>query len=98
VKNGKPLSAIQLARLLRHFKIRPRTIRQDDDTAKGYTLEDCEPKFRRYLQKTQFEPSHPSQINQNNDLEQNFEPSQPVTLPSDPPQTDRFQMLRVKKM
>lgn len=62
---------------------------QGDDTAKGYTLEDCEPKFRRYLQKTQFEPLHPSQINENNELEQNFEPSQPVSLPSDPSQTDR---------
>ena len=47
---GKALDARGLARRLKRFKIRPRTIRLDDDTtAKGYPLEVFEDAFHRYL-------------------------------------------------
>ena len=47
---GKPLDARSLARRLKRFSIRPRTVRFDDDTtAKGYPLELFEDAFSRYL-------------------------------------------------
>ena len=47
---GKALDARGLARRLKRFNIRPRTIRLDDDTtAKGYPLEVFEDAFHRYL-------------------------------------------------
>ena len=46
---GRPLSAAQLAQLLRPFGIQSRTIRFGSDTAKGYYLSDFEDAFARYL-------------------------------------------------
>jgi hypothetical protein len=47
---GKQLDARGLARRLRPFGVRPRTVRFDDDsTAKGYLLEQFEDAFSRYL-------------------------------------------------
>jgi hypothetical protein len=47
---GKPITKSAIARLLRHFEIRPRTIRLDDGTtAKGYMLEWFEEAFSRYI-------------------------------------------------
>ncbi len=46
---GRPLTAAQLAQLLRPFGIHPQTIRFGDDTAKGYYLSDFEDAFARYL-------------------------------------------------
>lgn len=58
--HGKSLSANGLARLLRDFGIRPKTIRIGDHTAKGYRLEDFEDAFSRYLsdQPSPAKPSH----------------------------------------
>jgi putative DNA primase/helicase len=48
--HGRPLSAPQLARLLRPFKIRPGTIRvEHGQTPKGYYREAFEDAFHRYL-------------------------------------------------
>lgn len=48
--HGRPLSARSLAKLLRRFKVRPRTVRFDDGTtAKGYLEEQFEDSFIRYL-------------------------------------------------
>jgi hypothetical protein len=47
---GKPLRPNALARRLRRFQIRPRTVRFDDaTTAKGYLLDAFEDAFSRYL-------------------------------------------------
>jgi hypothetical protein len=47
---GKPISAHGIAKLLRQFEIRPRTVRVDDrTTAKGYLFSQFEDAFARYL-------------------------------------------------
>jgi len=49
-KSRKPISKTQLAKLLRHFKISPGTIRLEDGTTpKGYYRKDFEDAFRRYI-------------------------------------------------
>jgi hypothetical protein len=58
-KAGKPLSAAKLARLLGRFAIVPHSVRVDDRTPKGYTLEDFQDAFERYLRSTDT-PSFPS--------------------------------------
>jgi hypothetical protein len=51
-KQGKPITAVQLANELKHFSIRPRTIRlADGTTPKGYKLESFQDPFKRYLPK-----------------------------------------------
>jgi Protein of unknown function (DUF3631)/Bifunctional DNA primase/polymerase, N-terminal/Primase C terminal 1 (PriCT-1) len=48
---GEGMRARDLARLLRPFGIRPRTVRlSDDETAKGYLLDACADAFERYLE------------------------------------------------
>ena len=64
-RQGKPLTEVQLARLLKPFDIRPRSIRVDEaNTPKGYRLEDCEDAFARYLPS---EPQHPQQASDDED-------------------------------
>jgi hypothetical protein len=47
---GRSLDARALARRLRHFGVRPRKVRLDDErTLQGYRLEDFEDAFARYL-------------------------------------------------
>jgi hypothetical protein len=46
---GKPLDGGGLARLLRPYGIKPKTIRFDKDTDKGYYRSDFEDAFKRYL-------------------------------------------------
>jgi hypothetical protein len=46
---GKPLDARGLARRLRPYDVRPTTIRQMADTAKGYRREDLHDTWERYL-------------------------------------------------
>lgn len=46
---GKPLEGGGLARILKPYHIRPRTIRFDKDTDKGYYKSDFEDAFKRYL-------------------------------------------------
>lgn len=47
--HGRPLTPVQLAKLLRRFGIRPRQIRIGDTTKKGYTAGDFEDAWARYL-------------------------------------------------
>lgn len=58
-RNGNRLTAIQLARLLKPFGVRPRSMRDSGGNAKGYELEVFADVFGRYLSA---EPSHPSQV------------------------------------
>jgi putative DNA primase/helicase len=46
---GKPITVLGIAKLLRPFGIKPKTIRFDADTFKGYLRADCEETFARYL-------------------------------------------------
>ncbi len=48
-KSRRPISANQLARLLRPFGVSSRNIRVGDDTPKGYPLDDFAEAFERYL-------------------------------------------------
>jgi putative DNA primase/helicase len=48
-KGGKPITQNGLARLLEPFKIKPKTIRLGDKTAKGYRFSDFSDTFERYL-------------------------------------------------
>ena len=45
----KPISKGQIARLLRPFEIRPKTIRVGNATPKGYALDACQDAFQRYI-------------------------------------------------
>jgi hypothetical protein len=84
-KKGKPITAVQLARLLKPFGIRPTTIRIGDKTPKGYNIEDCVDAFRRYIPPpTDSEPQHPQQTYNFNDLD-------PVS------EAQQKGMLRIKK-
>ncbi|MCP3998946.1 MAG: DUF3631 domain-containing protein, partial [bacterium] len=58
-RRGQPLTQSGLARLLKRYDIRPRTIRMGSDTAKGYLLSDFTDAFRRYLPS---EPSHRNKL------------------------------------
>jgi Protein of unknown function (DUF3631) len=47
---GKPITQHGIAKLLKHFEIRPRSVRLDDETTpKGYRLDQFEDTFARYL-------------------------------------------------
>ena len=48
-RNDKPITPSQLAFLLGKFGIRPRTVRIDDGTQKGYTLAGLKDSFARYV-------------------------------------------------
>jgi len=48
-KRGKPITAPTLARMLKHFAIKPKTIRFEFDVKKGYELTQFEDAFKRYL-------------------------------------------------
>jgi Protein of unknown function (DUF3631)/Domain of unknown function (DUF3854) len=85
---GKPITAVQLSRILKPFGIRPKTIRVGIKTFKGYDFADCTDAFKRYLPRRRqnnddeepepphSEPSHPSQTNEFNNLGTFSEPSQ----------------------
>lgn len=64
---GKPLTERQLARLLRPYRIRPRTLRRGLTTFKGYRQVDLEDAFTRYLPPR--DPSHPSQSSSDTELD-----------------------------
>jgi Protein of unknown function (DUF3631) len=59
-RGGHPLSAVQLARLLKPFGVRPRLFRTGPKVARGYLLESFSDAFSRYLPG---EPSNPLQVN-----------------------------------
>ena len=48
-KAGKPITAVQLSRALRPFSIRPKTVRQRQQTFKGYDWDDFVEAWERYL-------------------------------------------------
>ena len=48
-RNGRPISKTGISRLLKPFGVKPKTIRRDTRTAKGYLLEECQDAFLRYL-------------------------------------------------
>ncbi|HIN85840.1 MAG TPA: DUF3631 domain-containing protein [Myxococcales bacterium] len=52
-RRGKPISKNQLARLLRRFKIKSKSIRIGTDTGKGYHLDDFAEAFERFLPPSQ---------------------------------------------
>jgi Protein of unknown function (DUF3631) len=58
---GKAITQHGVAKLLKHFEIRPRTVRFDDETtAKGYRLDQFEDAFPRYLPEKNVTTSQPS--------------------------------------
>jgi hypothetical protein len=59
-RRGNPLTAVQLAKLLKPFGIRPRLQREGDKTGRGYLVEDFADAFARYLPA---DPLHPLQGN-----------------------------------
>jgi putative DNA primase/helicase len=58
-KNGKAMTKVQLARMLKPFKIKSKTVRIGMETNKGYELADFEDTFTHYLQ-----PDTPSETSQ----------------------------------
>lgn len=49
-RHGKPITAVQLARLLKPFGVASKTIRfEEQPTAKGYFLDDLKDAFERYI-------------------------------------------------
>ncbi len=48
-RSRKPITVVQIARLLRRHKISPNTIRMGDKTPKGYRLDQFKNAFARYL-------------------------------------------------
>jgi Protein of unknown function (DUF3631) len=45
---GKPITAAAIARLLKHFEIKPKVIRVGDETPRGYLREQFEDAWERY--------------------------------------------------
>ncbi len=62
-KNDKPMTQVQLARLLKPFKVKPKSIREGEITFKGYILEQFEDVFSRYAPSTDNRTVTPSQVN-----------------------------------
>lgn len=60
-KMGKPLSATQLANLLRPYAVSPNTIRSHEAVAKGYTRASFEDAFARYLPQQSVTPLQPAE-------------------------------------
>jgi len=53
--HGKEVNDLWLARTLRPYGIRPKTIWIGDEHAKGYVQEECKEVFRRYISKSEWE-------------------------------------------
>jgi Protein of unknown function (DUF3631) len=74
LNRGKPITENRLARMLKEFQVRPRTVRTTNERAKGYQLAWFEDAFGRYLSpvaaKAPFQSVTPGQVNDFNDLEQ----------------------------
>ena len=60
-RNYKPITATQLARLLRPFHIRPGAQRDGAAVFKGYRVADFEDVFRRWHPKNAVTPSQPNE-------------------------------------
>jgi putative DNA primase/helicase len=64
-RQRKPISPNQIARALKSFDIRPKSVRIGPETGKGYALDDCQDAFTRYVPPSippshTVTPSHPS--------------------------------------
>jgi putative DNA primase/helicase len=79
-KNDKPLTARQLAALLREFRIQPQTVRRGKLTEKGYKVEWFEDAFTRYLPPRPVTASQPS-ASAVNELISAVTPTPPLTTP-----------------
>jgi Protein of unknown function (DUF3631) len=90
LNRGKPITENRLARVLKEFHIRPRTVRTANERAKGYQLAWFEDAFGRYLSpvaaKTPFPSVTPGQANDFNGLEQEqtVTPDRSVTVEIEP--------------
>lgn len=80
---GKPISPTSLARMLKPFKIFPKTVRVTAGTIKGYARDSFADVWERYLPKDgsipaieEIEPSQPSQVNSHAGPEHFCTPSQ----------------------
>jgi putative DNA primase/helicase len=73
-KRGRPITKVQLARVLKPFRVSPGTIRLPSQTTKGYKLSNFEKLFSRYLSPRQ--TVTPSQPEENREEQQDFETSQ----------------------
>lgn len=63
-RHGDGLDARGLSRLLKPYGVKPRTIRLDGETMKGYRSDQLEEAFARYLPPTRQSPSQASQPSQ----------------------------------
>jgi hypothetical protein len=60
-RDHKPITPVQIAALLKPFEIPTnKTVRRDDETAKGYRCEECEDAFARYLPRKQSHSHNPA--------------------------------------
>ena len=96
-RKGKPLTQNTLARLLRPFGISSKSIRIDNKTAKGYSLEQFKDTFRRYLSHTkgQAPPIQSVTTSQLNDINGSHE-NQNVTQENDVTLSNRRKPAPVK--
>ncbi len=67
--HGKPITARQIAKLLKPFDIKPKNVRIDDKIPKGYELSQFNDAFTRYLPP---QSATPLQTNKNKDLGGNY--------------------------
>src|SRR5262249_11380678 len=72
-RKGKPITARQLAKLLKPFGIQSKNIRFRNEISKGYELSDCQDVFLRYIASN---PLHPLQDNESNNLDPLSDPLQ----------------------
>jgi hypothetical protein len=66
---GEPLDARSLARLLKPYGIRPKQIREGEQTYKGYRREDFEDAWSRYLDEARAETSHTPSAKRNSETD-----------------------------
>jgi hypothetical protein len=71
---GEPLDARGLARLLKPYGIRPKQIREGEQTHKGYKREDFEDAWSRYLYEARADTSHTPPAKRNSETD----PSNPA--------------------
>jgi hypothetical protein len=99
-RKGHGVNANWLSRKLRPFSIQPRTIRTgvgQDETAKGYQLEDFDESFGRYLPDTLPANRHTVTTNVNtgeNSMIQSVTAVQPVTVRNQDETIENIELLR----
>ena len=76
--HGKPITARQLAKLLKPFHIAPDTIRLESETLKGYLIDKFSDAFARYIPRS--DPSHRHNPVVARVFEENSSVTQPIVL------------------